>query len=93
MGVRHVIDLQGGGRGGGQHAVGCDERGAGGDGDGGDVVRREQGVSGWVCELGDDGRRRHDGERGELRDEKVRFFLVVLISIVRVFFEVFCIFF
>ena len=72
VGVGHFSDVQSGGRGGGKRAGGGDVRGGAWDGDGCWVVRRELGVYAAGGERGDDGRREHDGGRGELRDEKVR---------------------
>ena len=74
VGVGHAAGLQGGCWCRGKLAPGCDDRGAGGESDGGDVVRRERGVRRWVCERGDDGEWKRDGERGELRDWQVRGF-------------------
>ena len=71
VGVGHFSDVQSGGRGGGKRAGGGDVRGGAWDGDGCWVVRRELGVYAAGGERGDDGRREHDRERSELRDEKV----------------------
>ena len=76
VGVGDFSDVQSGGRGGGKRAGGGDVRGGVWDGDGCCVVRRGRGVYAAGGERGDDGRREHDRERGELWDEKVRFGLI-----------------
>ena len=70
--VGHHVGVQGGGRDGGE-LDGGDERGeAGRVLDGGELVRRGDGVEleGW--ERGDDGRSERERDRGELREREVR---------------------
>ena len=72
VGVGHDVGVQGGGRGGGQLDGGDERGGAERVDDGGELVRRGDGVELEGRERGDDGRRKLERDGGELRSREVR---------------------
>ena len=72
MGVGLDVGVQGGGRGGGKLGGGDELVAAAWVDDGGELVRRGDGVELEGRERGDDGRRKHERDGGELRSREVR---------------------
>ena len=72
VGVGHDGGVQGGGGDGGQLDGGDERGGAGGVFDGGELVRRGDGVELEGGERGDDWRSERERDRGELREREVR---------------------